>query len=221
MAKPEDISERERILRKELADRTIDMHSSSRNERVAAERDPRILEVGREISKLINEEKLEQARNRLTDELARHPDELMFLNFKMILDGLDKPQGDYGQAKQAGLELIENAVEQDNSYYIMAAINNFGLIAHNEGHDEFSLAMYLIAYHFDSKALSVLCNLAGWYSRRNRPEQAMSWVNRIIENNPGWQRDKEIVTFFKKNESLRNLREDSRFKKEILARLEG
>jgi tetratricopeptide (TPR) repeat protein len=219
MAKPEDISERERILRKELADRTIDMHSSSRNERVAAERDPRILEVGREISRLINDEKLEQARHRLAEELALHPDELMFLNFQMILDGLDKPKGDYSQAKKAGLELIEKAVDQDNSYYIMAAINNFGLIAHNEGHDEFSLAMYLIAYHFDNKTLSVLCNLAGWYSRRNRLDQAMTWVNRIIDNNPNWTQDEEIVTFFKKNESLHNLRQDENFKKRILTKL--
>jgi tetratricopeptide (TPR) repeat protein len=219
MAKPDDISERELNLRKELADRTIDMHSTARNERVAAERSPEILEIGREISCLINDEKLEQARDRLTTELAKHPDELMFLNFKMILDGLDKPLGDYSQAKTAGLELIEKAVDQENIYYMMAAINNFGLIAHNEGHDEFSLAMYLIAYHFDNKALSVLCNLAGWYSRRNKMDQAMNWIVRIIDNNPNWKTDKEIVTFFSKNESLNNLRQYDRFKQEILSEI--
>jgi len=220
MPKPGKITEKERNLRKELAKRTVDMHSSSRNERLSAEKSPEILKIGREISHLINEELLEEARQRLKVELEKHPDELMLLNFQMILDGLDKPSGDYKDAKKAGIELIEKAAQQKNSYYIMAAINNLGLIAHNEGQDEFSLAMYLAAYAIDSNAFSVLCNLAGWYSRRNNLEQARYWVDRIIELNPGWKDDEEIKTFFVKNESLNNLRKDEAFKRDILSRID-
>jgi len=213
------ISDRELALRKELAKRTVDMHSSNRVERVSAERSPEIIEIGREISRLINEEMLEQARERLQSELRKHPDELMFLNFQMILDGLDKPYGNYNHAKIAGAKLIEKALEQDNAYYAMAAINNLGLIAHNEGHDEFSLAMYLMAHFIDRKAFSVLCNLTGWYSRRGKYEQAMQWVNKIIENNPDWQSDEEITAFFTSNESLHNLRQYGFFKQNVLSKI--
>jgi tetratricopeptide (TPR) repeat protein len=217
MPKPGKITEKERNLRKELAKRTVDMHSSSRNERLSAEKSPEILKIGREISHLINEELLEEARQRLRVELEKHPDELMLLNFQMILDGLDKPSGDYKDAKKAGIKLIEKAAEQKNSYYIMAAINNLGLIAHNEGQDEFSLAMYLAAYAIDNNAFSVLCNLAGWYSRRNIIDKARYWVDRIIELNPRWKDDEEIKTFFAKNESLNNLRKDEAFRRDILS----
>jgi hypothetical protein len=143
----------------------------------------------------------------------------MLLNFRLIVDSLLKQFGDYSVAKQAGLKLIEKAVSQKNSYYTMVAMNNLGLIAHKEGHEEFSLAMYLSAHFIDNSALFTLCNLAGWYSRKNELDRAMHWIERIIETNENWNKDDEIVSFLKKDESLFNIRKYSRFQEEVLSKI--
>ena len=100
-------------------------------------------------------------------------------------------------------------------------INNLGFIAHNEGHDEYSKAMYLAAHFIDDKALFALCNLAGWNARRNRLDEALVWVRRIMEVFPDWLDNEEIVSFFEKDESLHNLRSSDKFKSEVLSQISG
>lgn len=219
MSTPDNISERERALRKELAQRTINLSSSNISERQNADDSPELIEIGRQITRLIDEEMLEDARELLAESLKQFPNALMLLNFQMILDSLQKQFGDYKKAKETGLKLIEKAMLEGNSYYTMVGMNNLGLIAHKEGHEEFSLAMYLAAHNIDKEALFALCNLAGWYSRKNDPEKAMYWVNRIVASNENWNKNQEIVNFFKKDESLFNLRQHDDFQKEILSKL--
>jgi tetratricopeptide (TPR) repeat protein len=221
MNNPEKIDDKMRALRKELSRRTVNLHLSEAQERSKADDSVDIIDIGKKISKLIDDELLEDARGQLQAALGEHPDELMFLNLQMILDGLDKPFGNYNSAKKAGSNLIETAVEKNNTYYTMAAIVNLGLIAHNEGHDDFSKAMYLAAHFIDSKAITPMRNLAGWYSRRGFVEKAMTWVKRIIATHPDWLDREELTTVFLKDESLGNLRKYEPFRKEVLAKIEG
>jgi len=221
MNNPEKLDNKMRALRKELSQRTINMHLSEPQERSLADDTAIIIDIGKKISKLIDDERLESAREQLRIALAQYPDELMFLNLQMILDGLDKPFGNYNSAKIAGSNLIEVAVEKYNTYYTMAAIVNLGLIAHNEGHDDFSKAMYLAAHFIDRKAITPMRNLAGWYSRRGFVEKAQMWIRRIIEAYPDWLDREELVTIFLKDESLGNLRKHEPFKKEVLAIIKG
>ena len=221
MNDPEKLDEKMRALRKELSRRTVNLHLSDAKERSMADDNTDIVDIGKKISKLIDDEKLEDAREQLKVSIAQYPDELMFLNLQMILDGLDKPFGNYNSAKKAGSNLIEVAVEKYNTYYTMAAIVNLGLIAHNEGHDDFSKAMYLAAHFIDRKAITPMRNLAGWYSRRRFVDKAQMWIRRIIEAYPDWLDREELVTIFLKDESLSNLRKHEAFRKEVLAMIEG
>ncbi|OQX92822.1 MAG: hypothetical protein B6D58_00900 [candidate division Zixibacteria bacterium 4484_95] len=214
------LDERVRALRVELAQRTIDIQLSDQKERKEAKDSPYAEKVGKEISKLINEERLEEARKRLEEELDKHPKELMFLNLQMALDMLDKPFGSYEKAKKFGSILMEIAVEKNNAYYTMVAIGNMGLIAHNEGHDEFSKAMYLVAHFIDKKEIFPMCNLAGWYARRGELEEAQKWIDKILNNYPDWLERDDIVTFLKKDESLSNLREYAPYKEKVLSKIE-
>jgi len=221
MNNPEKLDEKMRAMRKELSRRTVNLHLSDVRERSMADDNADIIDIGKKISKSIDDEKLEVAREQLKLAIAQYPDELMFLNLQMILDGLDKPFGNYNSAKKAGSNLIEVAVEKYNTYYTMAAIVNLGLIAHNEGHDDFSKAMYLAAHFIDRNAITPMRNLAGWYSRRGFVEKAMMWIRRIIEAYPDWLDRDDLVTVFLKDESLGNLRKHEPFKKEILSQIEG
>ncbi|MCP4580753.1 MAG: hypothetical protein GY839_04000 [candidate division Zixibacteria bacterium] len=214
-----NLDEKTRALRKEMSQRTVNMSRSDEDERIQADDSPELINVGKEISQLIDDERLEEARDRLKTELSAYPDELMFLNLQMILDSLDKPYGSYDKAKEVGGRLIEMAVEKDNSYYLMVGINNLGFIAHNEGHDELSKAMYLTAHFIDRKALFALCNLAGWHARRNKLDESLKWVERIMKTYPDWLNNDEIVLFFKKDESLHNLRIHEEYKKKVLSRI--
>jgi len=220
MNNPEKLDEKMRALRKELSRRTVNLHLSDAQERAMADDAADIIDIGKKISKSIDDERLEEAREQLRIALAEYPDELMFLNLQMILDGLDKPFGNYNSAKKAGSNLIEVAVEKYNTYYTMAAIVNLGLIAHNEGHDDFSKAMYLAAHFIDRKAITPMRNLAGWYSRRGFVDKAQMWVQRIIEAYPDWLDREELITIFLKDESLANLRKHELFKQEVLNKIE-
>jgi tetratricopeptide (TPR) repeat protein len=220
MNNPEKLDEKMRALRKELSRRTVNLHLSDAQERAMADDAADIIDIGKKISKSIDDERLEEAREQLRIALAEYPEELMFLNLQMILDGLDKPFGNYNSAKKAGSNLIEVAVEKYNTYYTMAAIVNLGLIAHNEGHDDFSKAMYLAAHFIDRKAITPMRNLAGWYSRRGFVDKAQMWVRRIIEAYPDWLDREELITVFLKDESLANLRKHEPFKQEVLAKIE-
>ncbi len=220
MNNPEKLDEKMRALRKELSRRTVNLHLSDAQERAMADDAADIIDIGKKISKSIDDERLEEAREQLRIALAEYPEELMFLNLQMILDGLDKPFGNYNSAKKAGSNLIEVAVEKYNTYYTMAAIVNLGLIAHNEGHDDFSKAMYLAAHFIDRKAITPMRNLAGWYSRRGFVDKAQMWVQRIIEAYPDWLDREELITIFLKDESLANLRKHELFKQEVLNKIE-
>ena len=219
MSATDNISERERALRKELAQRTVNISSSEVSQRKAAGDPPELIDIGRKITILIEEERLEDARFLLNKELDKYPDALMLLNFQMVLDSLEKPFGKYDNARKTGIKLIEQSVKEKNSYYTMVGINNLGLIAHKEGQEDLSLAMYLAANYIDDSALFTMCNLAGWYSRKKNLAEAMHWITKIIETNPNWQTDEEITSFLNKDESLYNLRQYDEFKKEILAKI--
>ncbi|MCD6160826.1 MAG: hypothetical protein J7K40_00240 [candidate division Zixibacteria bacterium] len=221
MSSSEKISERERKLRVELQKRTVGMYSDGVDERIDANDSPEVVAIGKEVSRLIDEEHLEEAREQLKKELAKKPNELGLLNLQIILDCLEKPFGSYDQAKKTVGRLMKIAVENDNSYYTSVALNNIGFIANKEGLDEFSRVMYLAAHFIDKEALSTIYNLAGWYARKNMLEEAQKWVDLILEISPDWQNDEKIVTFFRKRESLENLRSYGPFKTKILAKLKG
>ena len=91
---------------------------SREEEAQKASRDPEyVRRIGKEISQLIREEFLEEARERLERELQTNPDELGFLNLLMIINVMDRKFGDFSEAKKLGSRIMELAVEQDNVYY--------------------------------------------------------------------------------------------------------
>ena len=219
MTKHSKINERERLLRVELAKRTVYAHRDDDDERRLADDSPEVLSIGKKIADLIEEERLEEAREQLQQELKKYPDEMMFLNIQVILDGLDKPFGNYDSAKKYCSLLMECAVKKDNIYYTWVALNNMALIANNEGHDEYSKAMYLAAHFLDRKAIGPLINIAGWNARRNNLEEAQKWIELILEIHPEWPENDELVTAFKKEESLHNLRSYEPFIKKVLTHI--
>ena len=219
MTKHSKINERERLLRVELAKRTVYAHRGDDDERRLADDSPEVLSIGKKIADLIEEERLEEAREQLQQELKKYPNEMMFLNIQVILDGLDKPFGNYDSAKKYCSLLMECAVKKDNIYYTWVALNNMALIANNEGHDEYSKAMYLAAHFLDRKAIGPLINIAGWNARRNNLEEAQKWIELILEIHPEWPENDELVTAFKKEESLHNLRSYEPFIKKVLTHI--
>ena len=220
MEKTAKNEEKLRALRKELSQRTINMLSRE-EEAQKASRDPEyVRRIGKEISQLIREEFLEEARERLERELQTNPDELGFLNLLMIINVMDRKFGDFSEAKKLGSRIMELAVEKDNVYYTMAALNNMSIVAHNEGHDEISKVMYLAAHFIDCRDVGPMRNLAGWHARRNRLEEAQNWIEKLIETYPDWHAREEITTFLIKDESLHNLRSYEPFRRKVLEKLE-
>lgn|GEM_PF-1624899 len=219
MRNPDPPGERERALRIELSKRTISIPSrTERDERI--DRDsPEIREIGGAINTLIREERLEEARARLDEALVQYPDEPGLLNLRVVLDIMDKPFGDYRQARKNCETALETAVNKDNVFYTCHILNNMALIAHKEGHEEFSKAMYLAAHFIDRTAFPPLINLAAWNSRKSQLEEAMEWIDRILETFPDWRENEEIVTFFRKDESLANLRSYGPFKMKVLSKI--
>ncbi len=217
MKNPDPPSERERALRIELSKRTISVPSrTARDEDIDRDSDE-IREIGGAINGLIREERLEEARARLDEALSQYPDEPGLLNLRVVLDVIDKPFGSYQQARESCIAALETAVNKDNIFYTSHILNNMALIAHKEGHDEFSKAMYLAAHFIDRTAFPPLINLAAWNSRKGNLPEAMEWVDRILETFSDWQNNDEITTFFIKDESLSNLRQYEPFKKTVLS----
>lgn len=214
-----DLSEKERALRVELAKRTVNIHRSDDSERVMSDDSAYAKEVGREISRLIHEERLEHARQRLREELSEHPHELMFISLQMIVEFLDRKFGDYSEAKKYGTRLMEEAVEKNNSYYAMVALTNMGLVAHSEGLAEHSKTMYLAAHFINCRDVTPMRNLAGWYARRNRLEEAQRWIDKLLDTYPDWHEREEITTFLLKDESLRNLRAYAPYQDRVMSKL--
>lgn len=221
MKTPDPPGERERALRRELSKRTISIPSrTERDERI--DRDSlEIRKIGSAINDLIREEKLEEAGVELEKALARYPGEPGLMNLRVVLDIIDKPFGNYSRARQNCESALECAVEKDNDFYASHILNNMALIALKEGHEEFSKAMYLAAHFIDRKAFPPLINLAAWNSRKGKLEEAMKWIDRILETFPDWLQNEEIVTFFIKDESLANLRKYDPFRERVLAKMAG
>ena len=139
MADP--IDEKERALRKELSKRTLSMPSRSPRDEKADTDSEDVKKVGGEISRLIQEERLEEAKERLEKEIKKYPDEPGLLNLHFALNMMLKPFGNYDSAKESTAKAMELAVERNSSYFIRVAINNMALVAQKEGHEEFSKVM--------------------------------------------------------------------------------
>jgi len=218
---PDPIDKKERALRKELSKRTLSMPSRSpRDEQI--DTDPEdIKRVGSEISRLIHEERLEEAKERLEKEIEKHPDEPGLLNLQFALNMMLKPFGNYDKAKESTGKAMELAIERDSSYFVRVAINNMALVAQKEGHEEFSKAMYLAAHFIDNMAIPPIANIAGWYSRKGELEKSQKWIEKIIELYPDWHENEEITTFLLKDEMLRNLRSHEPFKEKVLKAING
>lgn len=219
MKNPDPASERERALRIELSKRTISIPSRTERDEALDKDSAEIRHIGGQINSLIREEKLVEARDRLNKALEDYPDEPGLLNLRVVLDVIDKPFGNYEQARKNCIVALETSVNRDNVYYTSHILNNMALIAHKEGHEECSKAMYLAAHFIDRSAFPPLINLAAWNARKNRLAAAMDWVDRITRAFPDWAVNEEIITFFKKDESLANLRSYTPFKERILSKL--
>ncbi len=212
----DSIDERELALRKELSKRTLSMPPRDARDE-GMDTDPEhIKKIGSDISHLIREERLEEARERLESEIKKYPDEPGLLNLQFALNMMLKPFGSYDKAKESTAKALELAVNRNSSYFARVAINNMALVAQKEGHDEFSKAMYLAAHFIDNKAITPMANIAGWYSRKGELEKSQKWIEKIIEIYPDWHENEEIKTFLLKDEMLRNLRSYRPFKERVL-----
>jgi len=214
MADP--VNEKELALRKELSKRTLSMPSRSPRDEQTDTDSEDIKKVGSEISLLIQEERLEEAKERLGKEIKKYPDEPGLLNLQFALDMMLKPLGSYDKAKESTGKAMELAIERNSLYFVRVAINNMALVAHKEGHEEYSRAMYLAAHFIDDMAIPPIANIAGWYSRKGDLEKSQKWIEKIIELYPDWHENEEITTFLLKDEMLRNLRSYEPFKDKVL-----
>jgi hypothetical protein len=95
-----------------------------------------------------------------------------------------------------------------------------GYVAHNEGHDEFSKMMYLAAHFIDRREIFPMRNLACWYSRRGDLEEALSWIDKILDAYPDWKTRPDIATFLKKDEGLNRLRSYQPFIDKVLSEVD-
>ena len=212
----EHIDEKELAFRRELSRRTLSMPSrTDRDDQ--RDTDPAVIKrIGGEISRLIQEEQLEEARERLDREVADHPDEPGLLNLEFALNMILKPFGGYEKARESTGRAMELAVERGSAYFVRVAINNMGLVAQKEGHEEFSLAMYLAAHFIDGMAIPPIANIAGWYSRKGELAKAQQWIDKLLEFYPDWCSHDEITTFLEKDEMLGNLRSYEPFIRSVL-----
>ncbi|UCC81157.1 MAG: hypothetical protein JSW64_07315 [Candidatus Zixiibacteriota bacterium] len=215
----DSIDERELALRKELSKRTLSMPSRDARDE-GLDTDPEhIKKIGSEISHLIHEEKLEEARERLEREIESYPEEPGLLNLQFALNMMLRPFGSYDKAIESTGRALELAVRRNSSYFVRVAINNMALVAQKEGHEEFSKAMYLAAHFIDNMAIPPMANIAGWYSRKGELEKSQKWIEKIIELYPNWHENEEIKTFLLKDEMLRNLRSYAPFKEKVLKKI--
>ena len=213
------ITDKEKALRKEFAERTVKANLKPDSQRRQLGDSEHVRDIGKKISQLLDDEQVEEARAMLTEAIKENPSELGFLNLQTIIDIIDHPVGEYQSAKEWGLKTAEKAVEKQNTYYLMAVLCNMGLVALYEGNDIFSKVLYLAAHHIDNKALTPLQNLLSWCSRRNRLDEAMNWAEKIQAAFPDWRNDAALVRYFKKDESLSNLRKYEPFKTKVMSKI--
>jgi tetratricopeptide (TPR) repeat protein len=215
----EHIDERELAFRRELSKRTLSMPSRTARDEERDTDPETIKKIGTLISRLIKEERLEEAREKLDAVLSEYPDEPGLLNLEFALNMILKPFGSYDQARKSTGKAMELAVARGSAYFARVAINNMGLVAQKEGHEEFSLAMYLAAHFIDNMAIPPIANIAGWYSRKGKLDKAQMWIDKLLELYPDWRANREIVTFLEKDEMLGNLRLYEPFKKKVLDKI--
>jgi Tfp pilus assembly protein PilF len=132
---------------------------------------------------------------------------------------IDKPFGSYESAKKIGYKLFELAVENKSEYFTWVAINNIGIIVRNEGDEETAKLMFLTAHFINRQALAPMQNLANWFSRQGRLEDAQTWIEKILTRYPEWQKNENLVDYFKFEEALNNLRGFEPFKQRVLSQL--
>jgi len=206
-------------LRKEFAERTVKANLTPEKMRSQAGDSDFVRDIGKKISYLLEEEQLSEARQLLEKSIKENPAELGFLNLQTIINILDHAPGNFGPAKKSGLKTAEMAAAGNNAYYMMAVLCNMGLVALYEGHDEYSKLMYLAAHFIDSNALTPMQNLLSWCSRKNLLDEAMGWVDKIVEAYPDWAANPAIAGYFKKDESLSNLRKYEQFQTKVMSKI--
>ncbi|PJA27955.1 MAG: hypothetical protein CO189_05755 [candidate division Zixibacteria bacterium CG_4_9_14_3_um_filter_46_8] len=207
---------RELALRRELGERTIKLNPLEKLHPQGGKTDTGLKKATDDVNALIREERLEEAKKCLRRHLQKYPSEPGLLIHAMVLEVLDRPNGSYDEAKEMGCKTMEAAIEKDSKSHIVAALSNMGIIALNEGQCQYSKMLYLAAHAIDKEALTPMQNLAGWHSRKSELEQAQVWVERILEAYPDWLKKEDIISFFKKDESLHNLRIYEPFKALVL-----
>ena len=214
------IDERERALRKELSRRTLSMPSRNARDEDLDTDPEHIKEIGSEISYLIREERLEEAGERLDSAIEQYPNEPGLLNLQFALNMMLRPSGSYDKAKESTRRAMELGIERGSTYFARVALNNMGLAAQKEGHEEFSLAMYLAAHFIDQAAVLPIADIAGWYSRKGELEKSQKWIEKLLKISPDWNQNEEIKTFLLKDEMLRNLRTYAPFREKVLKRID-
>jgi hypothetical protein len=215
MVQDEHLDERERALRIELGKRTVCAEARADSEYKVALDTEYARQMGDSISKLMREERLGEARRILTQELAKAPHELRFLNLQTLVELYDHPSGDFREAQKYARLTMEIAVEKGNPHYQQTALCHMGIAAQLEGKTQYSLMMYLAAYSIDKTYIVPIQNLAGWYSTQGLLEEAMMWADQLTLTCRDWLTREDIVDFFAKDEAIHNLRKHKRFIEEI------
>jgi hypothetical protein len=215
MVQDEHLDERERALRIELGKRTVCAEARADREYKVALDTEYARKMGDQISKLMREERLGEARKLLAQELAKAPHELRFLNLQTLVELYDHPSGDFSEAQKYARLTMEIAVEKGNPHYQQTALCHMGIAAQLEGKTQYSLMMYLAAYSIDKTYIVPIQNLAGWYATQGQLEEAMLWVDQLIQTCPDWLTREDMIDFFAKDEAIHNLRKHKRFIEEI------
>jgi len=221
MIKDDHLDEKERALRIELGKRTVCAEARDDRDYEVAEDSEYARDTGDQISLLMRQEKLGEARRRLANELQKTPEELRFLNLQTLLELYDRPAGDFTEAKKYARLTMETAVAKHNPHYMQTALAHMGIIAQLEGQSHYSLMMYLAAYSIDRKYVVPIQNLAGWFATNGRLAEAQSWIDRLIEICPDWASREDMVLFFEKDESIHNLRNYQPFIDKIMTKIKN
>lgn len=219
MISDDHLDEKERALRIELGKRTVRAEARDNRDYEVAEDSEYARQTGDQISSLMRQERLAEARTQLAKELSLTPDELRFLNLQTLLDIYDRPDGDFRSAKTYAGLTMEIAVRKHNPHYVQAALAHMGIIAQLEGHSHYSLMMHLAAHFIDRNHIVPMQNLAGWFATHGQLAEAQAWVEQLIHIYPDWHQREDMVDFFKKDESIHNLRSYEPFINNILEKI--
>jgi hypothetical protein len=219
MIDDDHLDEKERALRIELGKRTVCAEARDDRDYQAAEDSEYARQTGDQISLLMRQERLAEARQRLAQELAKTPDELRFLNLQTLLELYDRPVGEFSAAEKYARQTMETAVNKHNPHYIQTALAHMGIIAQLQGRSQFSLMMYLASHFIDKNYVVPIQNLAGWYATHGQLAEAQTWIDRLVQVCPDWAQREDMIDFFQKDESIHNLRNYEPFINQILRKI--